>query len=244
MGFTVVRMQHHYLINPELDEFRLVGRPDLAPASTDRPTDQSPTLEELDAEQIRHGVPVFEAREAPERDGRERRAGAAQILRRPHDRGPSGRVPGARYGAERPDDERANRITARHVLTHTSGLPNIPGPETPLRTHFEPGARFSYGSSAFAWLQRAMETVTGRPLEDLAKQRVFEPLAMPRSSLQWQDRFEANHARGQELDGQPVSKRRPQAAAASWSGGPSPTSSARAATSRSAALSASSPCWR
>jgi hypothetical protein len=53
MGFTVARMQHHYLINPDLDEFRLVGRPDLAPASTDLPTDQSPTLQELDAEQVR-----------------------------------------------------------------------------------------------------------------------------------------------------------------------------------------------
>ena len=62
-----------------------------------------------------------------------------------------------------------------------------------------------------------METVTGLPLEVLARRRVFEALGMTRSSLQWQDRFEFNHARGQEMDGQPVPKRRPAAAAASWS---------------------------
>src|SRR5690606_2819761 len=62
-------------------------------------------------------------------------------------------------------DERANGITATHVLTHTSGLPNIVGPETPLRTYFAPSERFSYGSSAFAWLQRAIEQLTGCSLE-------------------------------------------------------------------------------
>ena len=116
-----------------------------------------------------------------------------------------------------PDDECASRITATHVLAHTSGLPNIVRPETPLKTYFMPGTRFSYGSSAFAWLQRAMETVTGSSLEELARARVFEPLGMAHSSLCWQERFESNHARGQEMDGQPVTKRRPAAAAASWS---------------------------
>jgi CubicO group peptidase (beta-lactamase class C family) len=88
---------------------------------------------------------------------------------------------------------------------------------TPLKTYFTPGARFSYGSSAFTWLQRAMETVTGQPLEELAGRRVFEPFGMRRSSLQWQHRFESNHARGHETDGQPLPKRRPSGASASWS---------------------------
>ena len=114
-------------------------------------------------------------------------------------------------------DERASMITATHVLTHTSGLPNIVGAETPLKTYFPPGSRFSYGSSAFAWLQRAMEQLTGRPLEELARLRVFEPLGMARSSLHWQERFESNHACGPALHGQPLPKRRPAVAAASWS---------------------------
>lgn len=116
-----------------------------------------------------------------------------------------------------PDDPRAGGITATHVLTHTSGLPNIVTAETPLKTHFAPGARFSYGSSAFAWLQRAMEKVAGQPLEKLACERVFERFGMRNSSLQWQERFEANHARGHEMDGAAVPKRRPVVAGASWS---------------------------
>ena len=49
-----------------------------------------------------------------------------------------------------PGDLRSRQITACHVLTHTSGLPNIVREEAPLRTYFNPGERFSYGSSAFA----------------------------------------------------------------------------------------------
>jgi CubicO group peptidase (beta-lactamase class C family) len=116
-----------------------------------------------------------------------------------------------------PNDGRAHRITSRHVLTHTSGLPNIVREDAPLKTHFAPGERFSYGSSAFGWLQRAMEKVTGRPLEHLARQRAFEPLGMVDSSLEWQERFATNHAQGHEWEGESVPKRQVTAAQASWS---------------------------
>lgn len=116
-----------------------------------------------------------------------------------------------------PGDANSGRITAFHVLTHTSGLPNIIRNEAPLRTYFIPGERFSYGSSAFAWLQRAVEAVSARPLEMLAQERVFGPLGMRNSSLEWQERFAANHAQGHEWEGQPVPGRRMQTAQASWS---------------------------
>jgi CubicO group peptidase (beta-lactamase class C family) len=116
-----------------------------------------------------------------------------------------------------PGDLRSRQITAFHVLTHTSGLPNIVRDEAPLRTYFNPGERFSYGSSAFAWLQRAMEIVGRRSLETMARERVFEPLGMLRSSLEWQEHFSENHAQGHEWEGEPVSKRRVQTAQASWS---------------------------
>ncbi|WP_140413467.1 serine hydrolase domain-containing protein [Pandoraea sp. PE-S2T-3] len=115
------------------------------------------------------------------------------------------------------NDPRARAITAFHVLTHTSGLPNIVRDEAPLRTYFTPGERFSYGSSAFAWLQRAMETVGGASLETLACARVFAPLGMHHSSLHWQERFAENHAQGHEWEGEPVPKRRLPTAQASWS---------------------------
>ena len=87
-----------------------------------------------------------------------------------------------------------------------------------LKIYYPPGDRFNYGSSAFGWLQRAMESTTGRSLEQLAQERVFEVFGTVRdSSLHWQERFEANYAQGHEQDGQPVAKRRPATGAASWS---------------------------
>jgi CubicO group peptidase (beta-lactamase class C family) len=81
-----------------------------------------------------------------------------------------------------PGDSTARRITAFHVLTHTSGLPNIVRDKAPLRTYFIPGERFSYGSSAFAWLQRAMEAVSAPTRNVGARARIravghasFEP---------------------------------------------------------------------
>jgi CubicO group peptidase (beta-lactamase class C family) len=116
-----------------------------------------------------------------------------------------------------PDDPRARQITAFHVLSHTSGLPNIVREDAPLKTYFPPGERFSYGSSAFAWLQRAMQKLTGMSLEAMAQQRVFMPLGMLDSSLEWQGRFATNHAQGHEWEGEAVIKRRVMAAQASWS---------------------------
>jgi CubicO group peptidase (beta-lactamase class C family) len=115
------------------------------------------------------------------------------------------------------EDPRARQITSLHVLTHTSGLPNLVREDAPLKTHFAPGERFSYGSSAFARLQSAMQTVAGMSLEALARQRVFEPFGMHHSSLEWQDRFAINHAQGYEWEGEPVPKRRVEVAQASWS---------------------------
>ncbi|MGA0572915.1 serine hydrolase domain-containing protein [Variovorax sp. VNK109] len=115
------------------------------------------------------------------------------------------------------DDTRSAAITALHVLTHTSGLPNIVTGKTPLKIYFTPGERFNYGSSAFAWLQRAIEHVTGQPLEEVVRARVLAPLGMADSSLQWQARFDANHAIGHDMLGQPMPKRRLTTAAASWS---------------------------
>lgn len=109
----------------------------------------------------------------------------------------------------------ASDVTARHLLTHTAGLPNLRG-EQPLRLWFEPGSRFSYASTGFAWLQLVLEAVAGEPLEALARRRVFGPLGMARSSFEWQPGFEADHAVPHD-DHTPLPKHRPAHAQAAWS---------------------------
>ena len=88
-------------------------------------------------------------------------------------------------------DARYRRITARMVLSHGTGLPNWGG-ET-LAVGFEPGTAYGYSGEGFLYLQKVVERVTGRSLDELARQEVFEPLGMTRSGYVWHDRF-AGHA--------------------------------------------------
>lgn len=113
------------------------------------------------------------------------------------------------------DDPRATRITARHLLTHTSGLQNIRGKE-PLRMYFEPGSWFSYSSLGFMYLQLAVEARTREPLESTLQRLVFGPLNMDSSSLEWREAFAANEAVPHE-SGESAQRHRAPAANASYS---------------------------
>lgn len=74
-------------------------------------------------------------------------------------------------------------LTVRHVLSHTSGLPNWRSPERPFCLYFAPGTRFSYSGEAYALLQRVVEQVSGETLETLAERLVFGPLGMVNSTF-------------------------------------------------------------
>jgi CubicO group peptidase (beta-lactamase class C family) len=93
-------------------------------------------------------------------------------------------------------DVRARRITGRMVLSHQTGLPNWGGDT--LTLHFDPGTAYGYSGEGFVLLQKALERVTGRPLEDLARREVFGPLGMTRSSYVWQERFTPDAAYGKD----------------------------------------------
>lgn len=114
-----------------------------------------------------------------------------------------------------PDDPASSRITARHILTHTSGLQNLRGKE-PLRIYFEPGTRYSYSSIGFMYLQRALESLTNETLQEIMQRLVFEPLSMSSSNLVWDERFESDVAISHE-NGERLGKHRPLQANASYS---------------------------
>ncbi len=103
------------------------------------------------------------------------------------------------------------RITARMVLTHTSGLPNWRDggwrKGGPLPVLFEPGTRFGYSGEGFLYLQRVIEHVTGQPLEQYARKELFGPLGMTISSYVWQDRYQRLAAAGHDQEGRPKTKR-------------------------------------
>jgi CubicO group peptidase (beta-lactamase class C family) len=93
-------------------------------------------------------------------------------------------------------DDRHEKITARIVLSHTTGFPNwrFFAPDSKLIIQWTPGERFGYSGEGIALLQMVVEEVTGRGLEDLARERVFDPLEMNSTSYVWHDRFEENLA--------------------------------------------------
>jgi CubicO group peptidase (beta-lactamase class C family) len=113
-------------------------------------------------------------------------------------------------------DPRLQTVTARHVLTHTSGLPNEPPRGGALRTAFPPGERFSYSGEGFRLLQRALEHLTGERLDTLVRRLVFVPLGMTQSSFVWLPSYDTLKASGHDLGGDTTGRRRittPNAAA-------------------------------
>jgi len=96
-----------------------------------------------------------------------------------------------------PDYPNGEKITIHHLLTHTSGIPNVNNfpeysqnsrfPQTlqslvsmfkerPLQ--FEPGAKYSYSNSNYNLLAYIIEKVSGESYGDFLKRHIFDPLDM------------------------------------------------------------------
>jgi CubicO group peptidase (beta-lactamase class C family) len=93
------------------------------------------------------------------------------------------------------------RITIHHLLSHTSGVPNYtaaPGfsenvSRNPFEVddfvkkyasgdlEFEPGAKFNYSNSGYFLLGAIIEKVTGKPYEQVLKEKILDPLGMKNS---------------------------------------------------------------
>jgi CubicO group peptidase (beta-lactamase class C family) len=85
-------------------------------------------------------------------------------------------------------DPNYSAITARMVLSHTTGLPNF-GDEKQKGFQFTPGSAFHYSGHAYQFLQSTVMSITGKSLNTLAQQYVFSPLLMKRSSYIWKESF-------------------------------------------------------
>ncbi len=110
----------------------------------------------------------------------------------------------------------AGRVTAGQVLTHTSGLPDMPieslRTERPTyaralrwlqqsRCHTEPGTAYSYNSVAFMLLAEVMATLSGKPFDKALAERLTEPLGMADTTFDarpLRDRVKPVHGIGAE----------------------------------------------
>jgi CubicO group peptidase (beta-lactamase class C family) len=83
------------------------------------------------------------------------------------------------------DDPNLERITARHVLTHSTGLPNWSS--EPLVTNSTPGSAYTYSGEAFIWLQLVVETIAGMGLGSVMQAKLFGPAGMAHSTFGWDE---------------------------------------------------------
>jgi len=85
-------------------------------------------------------------------------------------------------------DPRAKLITARHLLSHSSGLQNWRNSrDDKLEFAFPPGEKFSYSGEGYFYLQRVVEKITATPFARYMRETVLEPLGMTRSSYLWRE---------------------------------------------------------
>lgn len=103
------------------------------------------------------------------------------------------------------DEGYAKQITARMILSHTSGLPNWRKGEEernpPLPIYFKPGTKFSYSGEGIYYLQRVVEKITNQPLENFAKENLFDKLGLTSTSFVWNENYDKQIATGHNAEG-------------------------------------------
>lgn len=101
----------------------------------------------------------------------------------------------------------ARRITAEHVLTHSTGLPNWRFQlDRPLAAEFTPGSRWQYSGEGIFLLQRVVEKIAGVPIAKYMKQTVLDPLGMTASTFAWSPELQAKAAEGHDRRANPLER--------------------------------------
>ena len=115
-------------------------------------------------------------------------------------------------GFQLKDKSVSDRITVKHLLTHTSGIPgdlffddsnafgdhikHIADRCSELDFVHEPGAHFSYSNTAFAVAGRVAEAVLSIPWQQAIQEEIYEPLGMSTATAYPRDAIRFRAAMG------------------------------------------------
>lgn len=84
-------------------------------------------------------------------------------------------------------DKRYTKLTAKLVLSHQTGFPNwrYMTEANKLAFLFDPGTQYQYSGEGFEYLRKAIENKTGKGIEELAEELVFNPAGMSDTRFWW-----------------------------------------------------------
>jgi len=82
------------------------------------------------------------------------------------------------------------QVTPRMLLSHSAGFPNWSA-SGPLLLGSTPGSRWQYSGEGYVLLQQILAIISGRPLQLLAEQELFEPLGMTGAAFEITDAIKA-----------------------------------------------------
>lgn len=117
-----------------------------------------------------------------------------------------------------PDYPRADEVSIRQLLNHTSGVHSYPGrtEATIVRAgisvadmvkhlgglgyDFDPGSNWDYSNSNYFLIGAIIEKVSGQTFRDFAKQRLFQPLGLSHTAVDLNQDVVPHRATGYERD--------------------------------------------
>lgn len=115
-------------------------------------------------------------------------------------------------------DQGYKNITLYHVVTHSSGIPDVTNyewenPQTDAGSakryamsfaesnlDFAPGAEFRYSNAAYNLLATVVQKVSGQMFEEYVKKQILQPAGMHKTSFQLSDIDKSDFTEPQQLD--------------------------------------------
>nr|WP_255409441.1 serine hydrolase domain-containing protein [Aquimarina sp. I32.4] len=100
-----------------------------------------------------------------------------------------------------------DKLTTRHILSHQSGFPNwrYLTEDKRLSFQFEPGTKWQYSGEGFEYLRKAIEKKMKRPFDEIAQEKLFDPIGMNSTYFYWKDKIdESLYAIEHDENGKPI----------------------------------------